>query len=99
MKDVLAKKRMQRELLRARGLLAEAEKPPEEETPAGAKPAGGLPAAPKPGSYVPPSVRNRCGFVLDYHYCSQVAPCFLQAVVRLLLLVTSALDRVTAGLA
>lgn len=57
MKDVLAKKRMQRELLRARGLLAEAEKPPEEDTPA-AKPAG-LPAQPKPGSYVPPSVRNR----------------------------------------
>ena len=49
---------MQRELLRARGQLAEAEKPPEEDTPAGAKPSG-LPAAPKPGSYVPPSVRNR----------------------------------------
>eukprot|EP00878_Enallax_costatus_P002716 GHUV01002905.1.p1 GENE.GHUV01002905.1~~GHUV01002905.1.p1 ORF type:complete len:291 (+),score=85.07 GHUV01002905.1:368-1240(+) len=59
LKDVLAKKRMQRELLRARGLLAEAEKPPEEDAPAGAKPPGGLPAAPKPGSYVPPSVRNR----------------------------------------
>jgi hypothetical protein len=49
---------MERELLRAKGLLAEAEKPPEEE--GAAKPAGGLPAAPKPGSYVPPSVRNRC---------------------------------------
>lgn len=41
------------------GLLAEAEKPPEEEgAPTGGKPAG-LPAAPKPGSYVPPSLRNR----------------------------------------
>jgi translation initiation factor 3 subunit G len=58
LKDVLQKKRMERELLRARGLLAEAEKPPEEDGPAGPKPAG-LPSAPKPGSYVPPSVRNR----------------------------------------
>eukprot|EP00879_Flechtneria_rotunda_P022689 GHRR01023962.1.p1 GENE.GHRR01023962.1~~GHRR01023962.1.p1 ORF type:complete len:228 (+),score=93.62 GHRR01023962.1:265-948(+) len=57
LKDVLYKKRMERELLRAKGLLAEAEKPPEEDTPAGK--ATGLPAAPKPGSYVPPSVRNR----------------------------------------
>jgi translation initiation factor 3 subunit G len=58
LKDVLYKKRMERELLRAKGLLAEAEKPPEEDGPAGPKPAG-LPQAPKPGSYVPPSVRNR----------------------------------------
>ncbi|KAF6257203.1 hypothetical protein COO60DRAFT_1525063 [Scenedesmus sp. NREL 46B-D3] len=49
---------MERELLRAKGLLAEAEKPPEEDGPSGPKPAG-LPSAPKPGSYVPPSVRNR----------------------------------------
>jgi translation initiation factor 3 subunit G len=45
---------MERELLRAKGLLGEAEKPPEED-----KPAGSLPAVPKAGSYVPPSVRNR----------------------------------------
>lgn len=53
LKDMLYKRRMERELLRAKGLLADAEKPPEEDKP------GGLPSAPKPGSYVPPSVRNR----------------------------------------
>lgn len=57
LKDMLYKRRMERELLRAKGLLADAEKPPEEDGPGG-KPAG-LPSAPKPGSYVPPSVRNR----------------------------------------
>ena len=54
LKDALYKRRMERELLRAKGLLGEAEKPPEED-----KPAGSLPAQPKAGSYVPPSVRNR----------------------------------------
>jgi hypothetical protein len=49
LKDMLYKRRMERELLRAKGLLADAEKPPEED----GKP-GGLPSAPKPGSYVPP---------------------------------------------
>jgi hypothetical protein len=58
LKDALYKRRMERELLRANGLLAAAEKPPEEDGPAGPRPAG-LPSAPKPGSYVPPSVRNR----------------------------------------
>ncbi|GBF87589.1 eukaryotic translation initiation factor 3 subunit G [Raphidocelis subcapitata] len=55
LKDMLYKRRMERELLRAKGLLADAEKPPDED---GGR-ASGLPAAPKPGSYVPPSVRNR----------------------------------------
>lgn len=59
LKDMLYKRRMERELLRAKGLLADAEKPPEEDGPGGAGGAKGLPAAPKPGSYVPPSVRNR----------------------------------------
>ncbi|KAI8474169.1 MAG: eukaryotic translation initiation factor [Monoraphidium minutum] len=54
LKDMLYKRRMERELLRAKGLLADAEKPPDED----GKPSG-LPSAPKPGSYVPPSVRNR----------------------------------------
>lgn len=54
LKDMLYKKRMERELKRAKGLLGEAEKPPEED-----KPGGALPSAPRPGSYVPPSVRNR----------------------------------------
>ncbi|KAF8061162.1 eif3g-a [Scenedesmus sp. PABB004] len=65
LKDVLYKKRMERELLRAKGLLAEAERPPDEDGPGGPKP-GGLPAAPKAGSYVPPSVRNRgAGAVME----------------------------------
>lgn len=55
LKDMLYKRRMERELLRAKGLLADAEKPPEEDGGKG----GGMPSAPKPGSYVPPSVRNR----------------------------------------
>ena len=55
---MLYKRRMERELLRAKGLLAEAEKPPGEED-GPPRPAGGMPAVPKSGSYVPPSVRNR----------------------------------------
>uniref|UniRef100_A0A7S0N7V5 Eukaryotic translation initiation factor 3 subunit G n=1 Tax=Chlamydomonas leiostraca TaxID=1034604 RepID=A0A7S0N7V5_9CHLO len=59
-KDILYKKRMERELLRAKGLLKEAERPPEEDGP----PGSGRPSLPpagagKPGSYVPPSLRNR----------------------------------------
>ncbi|KAG2423254.1 hypothetical protein HYH02_015355 [Chlamydomonas schloesseri] len=55
-KEMLYKKRMERELLRAKGLLKEAEKPPEEDGKPGAGPGLG---APKAGSYVPPSLRNR----------------------------------------
>lgn len=59
LKDMLYKRRMERELLRAKGLLADAEKPPEEDGPPGAGGrGGGLPSAPKPGSYVPPSARG-----------------------------------------
>lgn len=54
--DELRKRRMERELLRAKGLLKEAEKPPEDD-----KPGGGLSSAPKPGSYVPPSKRLGAG--------------------------------------
>jgi translation initiation factor 3 subunit G len=56
LKDMLYKRRMERELLRAKGLLADAEKPPEED----GKP-GGLPSAPKAGSYVPPRWAGLCG--------------------------------------
>lgn len=67
LKDMLYKRRMERELLRAKGLLAEAEKPPEEDgAPGGGVKPAGLSAAPKPGSYVPPSVRNRgAGAVME----------------------------------
>ncbi|PNH06119.1 Eukaryotic translation initiation factor 3 subunit G [Tetrabaena socialis] len=54
-KEMLYKKRMERELLRAKGLLKEAEKPPDED----GKPSGPGLGAPKAGSYVPPSLRNR----------------------------------------
>lgn len=60
-KDMLYKKRMERELLRAKGLLKEAEKPPEEDGPPGARPTLPLPGAGKPGSYVPPSMRGGRG--------------------------------------
>mmetsp|Transcript_10124 Transcript_10124/g.27692 ORF Transcript_10124/g.27692 Transcript_10124/m.27692 type:complete len:298 (-) Transcript_10124:350-1243(-) len=60
-KDMLYKKRMERELMRAKGLLKEAEKPPgEEDGPVGQRPSSALPPpGSKPGSYVPPSLRNR----------------------------------------
>ncbi|GIL59719.1 hypothetical protein Vafri_14444 [Volvox africanus] len=54
-KEMLYKKRMERELLRMKGLLKEAEKPPEED----GKPSSSGMGGPKPGSYVPPNVRNR----------------------------------------
>lgn len=53
LRDMLYKKRMERQLLAAKGLL-EIEKPPEEEAAPGMAPAGA-----KPGSYVPPSLRAR----------------------------------------
>lgn len=51
LKDLLYQKRKEREIRRARGELAEAERPPDEDTP----------AAPRASSnaYVPPSIRNR----------------------------------------
>lgn len=58
-KEMLYKKRMERELLRAKGLLKEAEKPPEEDGPP--RPGGPGLGPPKAGSYVPPSLRNRGG--------------------------------------
>ncbi len=67
LKDILYRKRMERELLRAKGLLKGAEKPPEEDGPGGSgKPGDSALAAPKPGSYVPPSLRNRgAGSTMD----------------------------------
>ncbi|GAX84055.1 hypothetical protein CEUSTIGMA_g11479.t1 [Chlamydomonas eustigma] len=60
LKDILYRKRMERELLRAKGLLKGAEKPPEEDVPGGSKSETSLPSGPpKAGSYVPPSMRNR----------------------------------------
>mmetsp|Transcript_26050 Transcript_26050/g.56868 ORF Transcript_26050/g.56868 Transcript_26050/m.56868 type:complete len:291 (+) Transcript_26050:70-942(+) len=54
-KDILYRKRMERELMRAKGLLKEAEKPPEEgDGPSKPTSLG----APKAGSYVPPSLRG-----------------------------------------
>lgn len=55
LRDVLYKKRMERQLLAARGLL-EIERPPEEDGPGGS---GLPPPGAKPGSWVPPSLRNR----------------------------------------
>ena len=53
LRDMLYKKRMERQLLAAKGLL-EVERPPEDDGP------GGLPAAgSKPGTWVPQSLRNR----------------------------------------
>lgn len=53
LKDMLYKKRMERELRRAKGLLEEPEKPPTEDDPAA------MQSALKSSSYVPPSLRNR----------------------------------------
>ena len=61
LKDILYRKRMERELLRAKGLLSAAEKPPDEDGASGGGPTGGKEplsiGAPKAGSYVPPSMR------------------------------------------
>lgn len=51
-KEMLERRRMERQLMRARGMIPEADKPPEEDGP------GGSGGAPKPGSYVPPSRRG-----------------------------------------
>jgi len=75
LKDMLYRRRMERELLRAKGLLDDAERPPGEDGdgpggggpgmpgrggPGGAMGGGaGGPGGPKPGSYVPPSQRTR----------------------------------------
>lgn len=57
LRDMLYKKRMERQLLAAKGLL-EVERPPDEdEGPGGAMPPSGA----KSGSYVPPSLRGRAG--------------------------------------
>lgn len=53
LKDMLYKKRMERELRRAKGLLEEPEQPPMEEDGPGAA------SAAKSNSYIPPSLRNR----------------------------------------
>lgn len=57
LKDILYKKRMERELLRAKGLLKEAEKGPDGDD--DGRPSGMGGGAPKAGSYVPPSLRNK----------------------------------------
>lgn len=55
LKDMLYKRRMERQLAAARGLISGPELPPSEDGPDG----GLLPAAGAKGGYVPPSVRNR----------------------------------------
>lgn len=59
LRDMLYKKRMERQLLAAKGLIAAPERPPDEDGPSGS----GLPPAGsgKPGGWVPPSLRNRIG--------------------------------------
>ena len=61
LKDLLYKRRMERQLAAARGLISGPEMPPTEdgEGGGGAGGAGLLPAAGAKGGYVPPSVRNR----------------------------------------
>lgn len=59
LKDILYRKRMERELLRAKGLLKGPEKAPDEDgPPGGGKSEPMLGGAPKQGSYVPPSLRG-----------------------------------------
>ena len=64
LKDLLYKRRMERPLAAARGLISGPEMPPMEDGEGGGGGAGGgggglLPAAGAKGGYVPPSVRNR----------------------------------------
>jgi translation initiation factor 3 subunit G len=60
LKDLLYKRRMQRQLAAARGEIAGPERPPEEDGgPPGSGAGGALPAAGAKGGYVPPSLRNR----------------------------------------
>ena len=56
LKDMLYKRRMERQLAAARGLTSGPELPPSDDGPDGG---GLLPAAGAKGGYVPPSVRNR----------------------------------------
>jgi len=53
LKDMLYRRRMERQLAAARGMGPGGEKPPDEDGPAG----GVLPTAGAKGGYVPPSVR------------------------------------------
>lgn len=63
LKDLLYKRRMERQLAAARGLISGPEMPPMEADGDGGGAGGGagglLPAAGAKGGYVPPSVRNR----------------------------------------
>ena len=60
LKDLLYKRRMERQLAAARGLISGPEMPPMEDGEGGGAGGGGLlPAAGAKGGYVPPSVRNR----------------------------------------
>ena len=61
LKDLLYKRRMERQLAAARGLIAGPELPPDEDGSGGggAGPGGLLPTAGAKGGYVPPSVRAR----------------------------------------
>jgi len=75
LKDMLYRRRMERELMRAKGLLDDAERPPGEDGgdgpgltgSLGGRPGGGAPGGgggggmPKAGAYVPPSRINRSG--------------------------------------
>ena len=58
LRDMLYKKRMERQLLAAKGLIAAPERPPDEDGPGGSLPTAG---SGKPGGWVPPSLRNRLG--------------------------------------
>ena len=58
LRDMLYKKRMERQLLAAKGLIAAPERPPDEDGPSGGLPPAG---SGKPGGWVPPSLRNRIG--------------------------------------
>jgi translation initiation factor 3 subunit G len=55
LRDMLYKKRMERQLLAAQGLGPAPERPPDEDGPGGSLPPPGA----KPGSWVPPSLRTR----------------------------------------
>lgn len=58
LRDMLYKKRMERQLLAAKGLIAGPERPPGEDDD---RPSGLPSAGAKAGGYVPPSLRNRAG--------------------------------------
>lgn len=58
LRDMLYKKRMERQLLAAKGLIAAPERPPDEDGHGGSLPQAG---AGSKGGWVPPSLRNRLG--------------------------------------